>query len=84
MINGLFTSVAELQLDNKYLTLESGKEVSIHPTSVLFGSKPDYIVFTELIQTNKTYMHQNTHVHAEWLVEIAPEYFEKHYLKNRR
>ncbi|KAK7028866.1 putative ATP-dependent RNA helicase dhx33 [Halocaridina rubra] len=78
---GLFTSVAELQIDGKYLTLSSKQECSIHPASVLFGGKPAYVLFTDLVHTGKAYMHINSIVDADWLYEVAPEYFRTRHIK---
>ncbi|XP_050726308.1 ATP-dependent RNA helicase DHX33-like [Eriocheir sinensis] len=78
---GLFTNVAELQLDGKYLTLDTKQEAALHPTSALFGGKPAYVLFTELVHTGKAYMHLNSIVDPEWLYEIAPEYFRKKHIK---
>lgn len=78
---GLFTNIAELQLDGKYLSLDTRQECSIHPTSVLFGGKPAYILFTELVHTGKMYMHINSAMDAQWLFEVAPEYFRKRHIK---
>ena len=65
------------------MTLDRRKEVSIHPTSALFGSKADFVLFTELVQTGKTFMHLNTSIQdAKWLFEVAPEYFRKKHLMN--
>lgn len=81
LATGLFTNVAELQLDGKYLTLDTKQEAALHPTSALFGGKPAYILFTELVHTGKAYMHLNSIVDPEWLYEIAPEYFRKKHIK---
>lgn len=82
MVAGLFTNAAELQLDGKYLTLDSKQEATLHPSSVLFGGKPAYVLYTELVHTGKTYMHINSAVDAQWLYEAAPEYFKKNHIKN--
>ncbi|XP_071538136.1 ATP-dependent RNA helicase DHX33 isoform X2 [Panulirus ornatus] len=82
LVAGLFTNVAELQLDGKYLTLNSKQEAVLHPSSVLFGGKPAYILYTELVHTGKTYMHINSVVDPQWLYETAPEYFRKNHIKN--
>ncbi|XP_066973594.1 ATP-dependent RNA helicase DHX33 [Macrobrachium rosenbergii] len=81
LVAGLFTSVAELQLDGKYLTLSTRQECAIHPASVLFGGKPAYVLFTELVHTGKAYMHINSAVDADWLYEVAPDYFRKRHMK---
>ena len=62
LITGLFTNIAELQYDGKYLTLDGRQEAAIYPASVLHGGKPPYILFTELLQTGKNYMHSCTPV----------------------
>ncbi|XP_045625991.1 ATP-dependent RNA helicase DHX33-like [Procambarus clarkii] len=82
IVAGLFTNVAELQLGGKYITLDSKQEATIHPASVLFGGKPAYVLFTELVHTGKTYMHINSAIDAQWLYEVAPEYFRKCHIKN--
>lgn len=81
LATGLFTSAAELQLDGKYLTLDTKQEAALHPASALFGGKPAYVLFTELVQTGKAYMHLNSIVDPQWLHDIAPEYFRKKHVK---
>ena len=80
-MTGLYTNIAELQKDGRYLSLEGKQECNIHPSSVLFGGKPPYVLYTELVQTAKSYMHINTSVDPEWLVEIAPDYFRTKHLR---
>jgi hypothetical protein len=38
------------------LKLTSRQLVQIHPSSVLFNSKPSCVLFNELVKTSKTYM----------------------------
>lgn len=47
--------------------------MSIHPSSVLFHSKPACIVFTELVQTGKRYVRQVTLVDSDWIEELPKE-----------
>ncbi|KAG0719961.1 ATP-dependent RNA helicase DHX33 [Chionoecetes opilio] len=81
LATGLYTNVAELQLDGKYLTLDTKQEAVLHPSSALWGGKPAYVLFTELVHTGKTYMHLNSIVDPQWLYEIAPDYFRKKHIK---
>jgi len=74
---GFFMNAAELQNDGKYITLSTRRPVSIHPSSVLFKSKPSYIIYNDLVQTSNCYMRNVSCVDPEWLYEIAPEYFRK-------
>ena len=56
MIHGLFMHSAELFKENEYKTLSGRQTVQIHPSSILFNSKPMSVLYNELVHTNKTYM----------------------------
>lgn len=63
-------------LSNKVATMSNGKyrtkhcdDVHIHPNSCLFKSKPDSIIFTEIVETNKRYMRNCTLVDLTWIRE---------------
>ncbi|GAB6021154.1 Putative ATP-dependent RNA helicase dhx33 [Chamberlinius hualienensis] len=73
---GLFMNAAELQKDNTYLRLDTRKPVFIHPTSVLFHTKPEIVIFTELVQTAKCYMRNISVVESDWLIDTNPSYFK--------
>lgn len=79
MIAGLFTNVAELQKEGHYATVESRKQVHIHPSSCLFSLSPSCVIFTEMVETTKCYMKNLSVVDPEWLVDMEPQYF-----KNKR
>lgn len=72
-VNGFFMNMAELQKDKKYLTVGSRQLVHIHPSSVLAGSLPQLVLFTELVQTGKCYMRFVTPLDPLWAEEIAPK-----------
>ncbi|RDD47573.1 putative ATP-dependent RNA helicase DHX33 [Trichoplax sp. H2] len=80
LLAGLFLNTAELQTDSGYLTIANHLPVAIHPTSCLFGAKPAYVVYTDLVQTTKCYMRDLSLIEPEWLSEMAPDYFRS--LKN--
>lgn len=63
----------------RYKTKVGNCEVSIHPTSTLFGRNPapKCVVYTELLVTKKTYIRGVTQVREEWLAEVAPKFFSK-------
>uniref|UniRef100_A0A2P2I525 RNA helicase n=1 Tax=Hirondellea gigas TaxID=1518452 RepID=A0A2P2I525_9CRUS len=81
LLTGLFTQVAELQADRKYLTLSNHDEAQIHPSSCLFSSRSPYLMYTEIITTSNAYMHGVSWVAPEWLYQVAPDYFRKHHIK---
>lgn len=53
----------------------SGQMAQIHPSSVLFRSKPECIIFKELVQTTQSYVRNVTRIDPLWLSELAPQYF---------
>jgi len=83
LLAALFLSMAEYQREGHYLTLGSRQKVSIHPSSVLFHSKPACVVFTELVQTGKRYVRQVTLVDQEWIEDLPKETLHQLRLMNR-
>ncbi|XP_071317210.1 ATP-dependent RNA helicase DHX33 [Trachinotus anak] len=75
LAHGMFVNAAELQPDGSYLALDTHQPVAIHPSSVLFQGKPEYVVFNELLHTSRCYMRDLCLVDADWLLDAAPEYF---------
>ena len=57
--------------------LGSGQLVHLHPSSVLVGKKPDYVVFDELVRTTRTYARGVAVIEGSWLPELAPAFFAK-------
>jgi pre-mRNA-splicing factor ATP-dependent RNA helicase DHX16 len=55
----------------------------IHPSSLLFKESPEWVVYHELVFTSKEYMRTVCEVKQEWLVEIAPHYFNEDTLKGK-
>ncbi|KAG0469553.1 hypothetical protein HPP92_016253 [Vanilla planifolia] len=70
-----FLNAAVKQADGSYRAMASGQIVQIHPSSVLFRTKPECIVFNELIRTNQNYVRNVTRVDLLWLPELAPQYY---------
>ena len=73
---GLFTNVARLTREGHFITLDSRQKVTIHPSSVMFSTKPEIVIFNELIATQKTYIRDLSLVDANWLLKDQPEYFK--------
>ncbi|KAK4879726.1 hypothetical protein RN001_007872 [Aquatica leii] len=53
LVTGLFTNVAELHKEKQYITVDKRQVVSIHPSSILHGQQPHFVLFTEVVQTAK-------------------------------
>ncbi|OMO72033.1 hypothetical protein COLO4_27868 [Corchorus olitorius] len=72
-----FLNAALKQPDGKYRALASGEVVSIHPSSVLFRTKADCIIFNEFVKTSDKYIRNVTIIDGFWLTELAPHYYAK-------
>ncbi|KAG8231162.1 hypothetical protein J437_LFUL011831 [Ladona fulva] len=81
LIAGNFSNIAQLQKEGHYLTIGSKQVVHIHPSSVLFRSKPPLLIFGELVMTGKCYMRQVSTIEPEWVSLMMPSsYFKRHCL----
>ncbi|XP_020225788.1 pre-mRNA-splicing factor ATP-dependent RNA helicase DEAH1 [Cajanus cajan] len=74
--SGFFPHSARLQKNGSYRTVKHSQTVHIHPTSGLVQVLPRWVVYHELVLTAKEYMRQVTELKPEWLVEIAPHYYQ--------
>ncbi|KAM3703499.1 hypothetical protein ACB098_04G099500 [Castanea mollissima] len=74
--SGFFPHSARLQKNGSYRTVKHPQTVHIHPSSGLAQILPRWVVYHELVLTTKEYMRQVTELKPEWLVEIAPHYYQ--------
>ena len=72
---GMFMQVAFKQKEGNYLTVKDNQVVYIHPSSVI-NSKPEWVLFEEFALTTKNYIRTTTITQVDWLVEMAPHYFD--------
>jgi len=81
---GYFMTVAHLQRGagavakgggGKYLTVKDRQSVEVHPSSVL-DYEPEWLLYHEFVLTSKNYIRTCSAVAGEWLVELAPHYFD--------
>ncbi|EXC33541.1 Putative pre-mRNA-splicing factor ATP-dependent RNA helicase DHX16 [Morus notabilis] len=74
--SGFFPHSGRLQKNGSYRTVKHPQTVHIHPSSGLAQVLPRWVVYHELVLTTKEYMRQVTELKPEWLVEIAPHYYQ--------
>lgn len=75
LLMGLFDNIAELQRDNFYLTITGRQRAKIHPSSVFHGKyRPEYIIFSEIVLTEKNFLRQVTEISPEWVAEVVPNF----------
>ncbi len=75
LTSGMFMQVAYKQKQGNYLTVKDNQIVYIHPSSVI-DSKPDWVMFEEFALTTKNYIRTCSTTRVEWLVEMAPHYYD--------
>jgi pre-mRNA-splicing factor ATP-dependent RNA helicase DHX15/PRP43 len=74
---GMFMHVAYRQSTGEYLTVKDNQLVSLHPSTVLpMRPGPDWVLFEEFVLTKKNFIRTVTITSVDWLVEIAPHYFD--------
>uniref|UniRef100_A0ACD5Y679 Uncharacterized protein n=1 Tax=Avena sativa TaxID=4498 RepID=A0ACD5Y679_AVESA len=70
-----FLNAAIRQPDGSFRALGTGQSVQMHPSSVLFRTKPDCVIFNELVRTTQNYIKNITRIDPLWLAELAPQYY---------
>ncbi|CAI0390751.1 unnamed protein product [Linum tenue] len=70
-----FINAALKQPEGNYRAFGTGQVVQIHPSSVLFQSKVECVVFNEMVQTTNKYIRNVTRIEYMWLTELAPHYY---------
>ncbi|CAD7944289.1 unnamed protein product [Amoebophrya sp. A25] len=78
ILAGCYTNVARLQADgkhkDKYLNVQDNQAAEIHPSTCL-KHKPEWIVFNDIVLTQKNYVRTATKILPEWCLEISEDYF---------
>lgn len=75
LVSGFFMQVAHKEAGGQYVTVKDNQVVHLHPSCVL-DDKPEWVVYNEFVLTSRNYVRLNTRIHGEWLVEIAPHYYD--------
>ncbi|CAM0949430.1 unnamed protein product [Alopecurus aequalis] len=70
-----FLNAAMRQPDGSFRALATGQSVQMHPSSVLFRTKLDCVIFNELVRTTQNYIKNLTRIDPLWLAELAPQYY---------
>lgn len=75
LVTGFFMQIAKKEGTSKtYLTVKDNQSVLLHPSTVL-GQESEWVVYNEFVLTTKNYIRTVTAVKAEWLLDIAPTYY---------
>ncbi|XP_033251623.1 putative pre-mRNA-splicing factor ATP-dependent RNA helicase PRP1 isoform X1 [Drosophila miranda] len=75
LVQGFFMQVAHLERTGHYLTIKDNQNVQLHPSTCL-DHKPDWVIYNEFVLTTKNYIRTVTDVKPEWLISLAPQYYD--------
>ncbi|KAF5179639.1 Atp-dependent rna helicase dhx8 [Thalictrum thalictroides] len=75
MLAGYFMQVAHLERTGHYLTVKDNQVVHLHPSNCL-DHKPEWVIYNEYVLTSRNFIRTVTDVRGEWLVDIAPHYYD--------
>ena len=75
LLAGYFMQVAHLERSGHYLVVKDNQVVGLHPSTGL-TSKPEWVVYNEFVLTTKQFVRTVTAVRGEWLLEIAPHFYD--------
>ncbi|KAK3074360.1 DEAH-box ATP-dependent RNA helicase prp43 [Teratosphaeriaceae sp. CCFEE 6253] len=76
LVAGFFMQVAKKDSSGKnYVTIKDNQSVLLHPSTVL-GQDSEWVVYNEFVLTSKNYIRTVTALKPEWLLDIAPTYYD--------
>ncbi|KAF4969275.1 hypothetical protein FZEAL_10256 [Fusarium zealandicum] len=76
LLAGFFMQVAMKESSGKlYRTVKDDQAVLIHPSTVL-RTEFDWVLYNEFVLTSKQYIRTCVGIRPEWLLEIAPTYYD--------
>ncbi|KAL9111058.1 MAG: hypothetical protein Q9227_004491 [Pyrenula ochraceoflavens] len=76
LVSGFFMQVAKKEANGKtYTTVKDNQTVLLHPSTVL-GQDSEWLVYNEFVLTTKNYVRTVTAIRGEWLLDIAPNYYD--------
>ena len=75
LLSGYFMQVAHLERGGHYLTIKDNQIVRLHPSSSL-STTPEWVMYNEFVLTSQHYIRTCTTIRPEWLLEIAPTYYD--------
>ncbi|KAL0273842.1 UNVERIFIED_CONTAM: hypothetical protein PYX00_006419 [Menopon gallinae] len=75
---GLFQNAAYFHHSGVYKSIRGDQDLHVHPSSVLYTlEQAQWVLFCDLISTNKQYIKNLTVVKPDWLEELAPHFYQK-------
>ena len=69
-------NVAQRQPDSSYKGVRNQQVLYIHPCSVLNALYPEWVMYLDIVKTNRYFMRELSELDHRWLIEIAPHFYE--------
>ncbi|XP_953758.1 DEAD-box family helicase, putative [Theileria annulata] len=82
LVKGFFQQVAYKSSRGHYLLVKDNQAVALHPSTTLQHT-PQWVIYHEFIYTSKNYIRTVTEIKGEWLMELAPHYFNPYEMNNQ-
>ena len=77
LTSGYFAHAAKMQADGMLRNVGGGTTLHVHPSSVMFNRKMEWVVFHEVVETGtKTYVRDLSKVERAWLVDVGEGYYK--------
>lgn len=78
VVSGYFKNAARRNSRGEWRSVRDQTLLHIHPSSVLFNReiKSGWITFSEVVQTSRSYMRDVTAIERDWLVDLAPHFYQ--------
>eukprot|EP01012_Entosiphon_sulcatum_P012233 TRINITY_DN17645_c0_g1_i1.p1 TRINITY_DN17645_c0_g1~~TRINITY_DN17645_c0_g1_i1.p1 ORF type:complete len:760 (+),score=155.17 TRINITY_DN17645_c0_g1_i1:1150-3429(+) len=76
LVAGYFMQIGHREQQGHYLTAKDNQVVVLHPSCGLQHSLPEWVVYHEFVLTKRNFIRTCTVVEPEWLLELAPQYFD--------
>ncbi|KAI9457332.1 P-loop containing nucleoside triphosphate hydrolase protein [Lactarius psammicola] len=81
LVCGFFMQVAHKERVGSYVTIKDNQAVSLHPSCGL-STRPEWVLFNEFVLTTRAYIRTVTRIRAEWLLDLAANYYDLTSLPN--
>ena len=75
LVEGFFMHIAHRERGEAYSTAKDNQMCALHPSTCI-DNKPEWILYNEFVLTSQNFLRIVTKVEGEWLIKIAPHYFE--------
>ncbi|KAJ0976428.1 hypothetical protein J5N97_018393 [Dioscorea zingiberensis] len=75
LVAGYFMQAAKLNTSGHYMTVKYQHIVDLHPSNSLV-SKPAWVIYNDFVFASRPSIRIVTDVRGEWLVDIAPHYYQ--------